>query len=154
MPIKKYKPYTPSRRFIAIVKDPDIDGIQEPEKNLLIPRPQTGGRNNQGRITLRFRGGGNRKKTRIIDFKRDKYDIPGKVHAVQYDPLRGANLALIHYADGEKRYILAPLGIKVGSKVLSGETAPVHPGNSLPLKNIPLGTQVHNIEFSPKNGGK
>jgi large subunit ribosomal protein L2 len=154
MPIKKYKPYTPSRRFIAIVKDPDIDGPKTPEKRLLKPKPRTGGRNNQGRITLRFRGGGNKKKTRVVDFKRNKYDVPGKVHAVQYDPIRSANLALIHYADGEKRYILAPFGIKVGDKVMSAENAPVHPGNALPLKNIPLGTQVHNIEFTPGNGGK
>jgi large subunit ribosomal protein L2 len=154
MPIKKYRPYTPSRRFIAIVKDPDISGPQVPEKRLLKPRPSTGGRNNQGRITLRFRGGGNKNKIRVIDFKRDKRDVPGKVHAVQYDPIRSANIALIFYADGEKRYILAPLGVTIGSQILAGESAPVHPGNSLPLKNIPLGTMVHNIEFSPGSGGK
>lgn len=154
MPIKKYRPYTASRRFIAIVKDPDINGPQEPEKRLLSPRPQTGGRNNQGRVTLRFRGGGNKNKIRAIDFKRDKRDVPGKVHAVQYDPIRSANIALIFYADGEKRYILAPLGVAVGSQIVAGESAPVHPGNSLPLKNIPLGTMVHNIEFTPGSGGK
>jgi large subunit ribosomal protein L2 len=154
MPIKKYRPYTASRRFIAIVKDPDINGPQEPEKKLLKPRPQSGGRNNQGRITIRFRGGGNKNKIRAIDFKRDKRDVPGKVHAVQYDPVRSANIALIFYADGEKRYILAPLGVTIGSQILAGESAPVHPGNSLPLRNIPLGTMVHNIEFTPGSGGK
>ena len=154
MPIKKYKPYTPSRRFITVVKDPDIAGPQEPEKKLLKPQPRSGGRNNQGRITLRFRGGGNKKKTRLIDFKRDKRGVPGKVYAIQYDPTRSANVALIHYADGEKRYILAPLGIKTGDKVLADDDAPVHPGNALPLKNIPLGTMVHNIEFTPHGGGK
>lgn len=154
MPIKKYRPYTASRRFIAIVKDPDISGPQDPEKRLLKPRPQSGGRNNQGRITIRFRGGGNKNKIRAIDFKRDKRDVPGKVHAVQYDPIRSANIALIFYADGEKRYILAPLGVTIGSQIMAGESAPVHPGNSLPLRNIPLGTMVHNIEFVPGSGGK
>lgn len=154
MPIKKYRPYTASRRFIAIVKDPDISGPQDPEKRLLKPRPQSGGRNNQGRITIRFRGGGNKNKIRMIDFKRDKRDVPGKVHAVQYDPIRSANIALIFYADGEKRYILAPMGVTIGSQILAGESAPVHPGNSLPLRNIPLGTMVHNIEFIPGSGGK
>jgi len=154
MPIKKYKPYTPSRRFISVVKDPDIAGPQEPEKALLMSKPRTGGRNNQGRITLRFRGGGNKKKQRVIDFRRGKRDIPGKVHAVQYDPSRSANLALIYYIDGEKRYILAPLGIKIGDTVIAADDAPVHPGNALPLKNIPLGTFVHNVEFNPGQGGR
>jgi large subunit ribosomal protein L2 len=154
MPIKKYEPYTPSRRFIQIVKDPDLSGTQDTVKRLLVTRKSTGGRNSDGHVTLRFRGGGNRQKTRLIDFRRDKRGIPGKVHAVQYDPSRSANVALICYVDGEKRYILAPMGIKVGDRVLADENAPVHPGNALPLRNIPLGTMVHNIEFKPAGGGK
>lgn len=154
MPIKKYKPYTPSRRFISIVKDPDIAGSQDAEKALLSSKPRTGGRNSQGKVTLRFRGGGNRRKERIIDFRREKRGVPGKVSSVQYDPTRSANVALIFYTDGDKRYILAPLGIKVGDMIVASDDAPVHPGNALPLKNIPLGTFVHNIEFNPGQGGK
>jgi len=154
MPIKKYKPYTPSRRFISVVHDPDISGSKEPEKGLLEPKPGTGGRNSYGRITLRFRGGGNKRKIRVIDFRREKRGIPGRINAIQYDPNRSANLALIFYVDGDKRYILAPFGIKVGDTIIAAEDAPVHPGNALPLKNIPLGTLVHNVEFLPGQGGR
>ena len=154
MPIKKFKPYTPSRRFISIVRDPDIAGPQVPEKKLLRANPETGGRNSYGRTTARFRGGGNRKKVRIIDFKREKRGIPGKINAIQYDPTRSANIALIFYLDGDKRYILAPMGIKVGDTIISADDAPVHPGNALPIKNIPLGTMVHNVEFLPGQGGR
>jgi large subunit ribosomal protein L2 len=125
-----------------------------PEKSLLTPLKKSGGRNNQGRITVRHRGGGHKRHYRIIDFKRDKRNIPGKVAAIEYDPNRSARIALIHYRDGEKRYILAPLGLKVGDTVMAGDQAEVRVGNALPLRRIPLGTQIHNIELNIGHGGQ
>lgn len=125
-----------------------------PEKSLLAPLKKKGGRNSRGVITVRRRGGGSKRKLRLIDFKRDKIAVPGKVASVEYDPNRSARIALIHYADGEKRYILAPLGIKLGDRIQAGEDADIRPGNALPLASIPVGTSVHNIEFEPGKGGK
>ncbi len=125
-----------------------------PEKSLVVPLKKKAGRNNRGVITVRHRGGGNKRKLRIIDFKRDKINVPGKVASIEYDPNRSARIALIYYADGEKRYILAPLGIKVGDVVQAGENVEIKPGNALPLESIPVGTLVHNIEFEPGKGGK
>jgi len=127
---------------------------KKPEKSLVVPLRKKGGRNNQGRITVRHRGGGAKRNYRIIDFKRDKFDIPGKVVAIEYDPNRSAHIALIHYVDGEKRYILAPLGLKVGTEIVSGENAEVKVGNALPLRLIPAGTPIHNIELQPGRGGQ
>lgn len=153
MPIKKYKPTSPARRFMSSV---DMSGLTDkaPEKSLLEPNPEKAGRNNQGRITMRRRGGGHKRQYRIVDFRRDKDGIPGKVTALEYDPNRSANLALIVYADGEKRYIIAPAQLTVGMVVGSGATADYQVGNSLPLKNIPLGTVVHNVELTPGKGGQ
>jgi large subunit ribosomal protein L2 len=125
-----------------------------PEKSLLIERRGKGGRNNQGRVTVRHRGGGHKRRIRIIDFKRDKFDVPGTVTTIEYDPGRTARIALIQYPDGEKRYIVAPLGIKVGDTIMSGVNAPLRDGNSLPLRNIPVGTMIHNIELQPGRGGQ
>ncbi len=154
MGIKKYNPYTPSRRqmtgsdFAEITKD-------TPEKSLLAPLKKHSGRNNQGKITVRHKGGGNRQKYRIIDFKRnDKDGIPATVAGIEYDPNRTANIALLNYADGEKRYILAPEGLKVGQRVMSGPEAEVRVGNCLPFENIPVGSSVHNIELYPGKGGQ
>jgi len=133
--------------FEEITKD-------RPEKSLLVPLKKRGGRNNQGRITVRHRGGGAKRKLRIIDFKRNKPGVPGRVAAIEYDPNRSARIALIYYADGEKRYILAPLGLNVGDTIKSGEGAEIRPGNALPLKLIPSGTQIHNIEMYPGRGGQ
>ena len=152
MGLKRFKPTTPSRRFMII---PDFSEITktEPEKSLLKPLKKTGGRNHHGRITVRFRGGGHKRRYRIIDFKRDKIGIPARVAAIEYDPNRSARIALLVYADGEKRYILAPDGVKVGDVLMSGPDAEIRPGNALPLENIPVGTLVHNIEFVPGKGG-
>ncbi len=153
MGIKTYNPYTPSRRnmtgldFAEITKD-------SPEKSLLAKKNKTAGRNNQGKITVRHHGGGNRQKYRIIDFKRTKDDIPATVAAIEYDPNRTANIALLFYADGEKRYIIAPVGLKVGDEVMSGPNADIKVGNSLPLSNIPVGTEIHNIELYPGKGAQ
>ncbi len=153
MAVKVYRPTSPGRRgmtghtFEEITKD-------RPEKSLLVPLKKRGGRNNQGRITVRHRGGGAKRKLRIIDFKRDKPGVPGRVAAIEYDPNRSARIALIYYADGEKRYILAPLGLNVGDTIKSGEGAEIRPGNALPLKLIPSGTQIHNIEMYPGRGGQ
>lgn len=127
---------------------------KKPEKSLTVPVRKTGGRNNTGRLTVRHRGGGAKRRYRIIDFKRDKPGIPGKVASIEYDPNRTANIALIHYADGEKRYILAPVGLKVGAEVMSGINAEIKVGNALPLKSIPMGTAIHNIELQPGRGGQ
>ena len=154
MPIKKCKPTSPGRRFMSFVIDPDVTPGKEPEKSLLESLSKTGGRNVYGRVTVRFRGGGHKRLYRIIDFKRNKDNVPAKVAAIEYDPNRSANVALLHYADGEKRYILAPLGLKVGETLLSGEEVEVKVGNCMPLKNIPLGTIVHNIELRPGKGGQ
>ena len=153
MGIKTYNPYTPSRRNMT---GSDFSEITKhtPEKSLCVSLKKNSGRNNQGKITVRHRGGGNRTKYRIVDFKRRKDDIPATVKTIEYDPNRTANIALIAYADGEKAYILAPEGLKVGMKIMNGENAEVRPGNCLPLANIPVGTMVHNIELYPGKGGQ
>jgi len=153
MPIRQLKPTSPGRRFMAVSTFEEITR-EEPEKSLLAPLKKSGGRNNQGRTTARFRGGGNKRRYRIIDFKRDKIGVPGKVVSIEYDPNRSARIALIQYVDGEKRYILCPDGLKVGDQVLSGENADIKPGNALPLRAIPLGTMIHNIELVPGKGGQ
>ena len=153
MAIKIYKPTTPSRRFMTSVSREDITK-QTPEKSLVEPRSRSGGRNNLGRITSRFISGGHKQSYRIIDFKRDKADVPAKVAAIEYDPNRSARIALLHYVDGEKRYIIAPEGLKVGATVQSGPKADILVGNALPLANIPAGTVVHNIELKPGKGAQ
>lgn len=153
MPIKKYKPTSPGIRFVTTPTFEEITKTR-PEKSLLEPLTKKAGRNNQGRITVRHQGGGHKRQYRVIDFKRDKDGVPAKVAAIEYDPNRSARIALLHYADGEKRYILAPLGLEVGDKVMSGPDADIKPGNALPLANIPVGTMVHNIELVPGQGGK
>jgi ribosomal protein L2, bacterial/organellar len=151
--IKKYKPTTPGRRGMTVYTFEEITK-SKPEKSLIVPLKSTGGRNNQGRITARHRGGGHKRMYRLIDFRRDKDGIPAKVAAIEYDPNRSARIALLHYADGEKRYIIAPVGLAVGDTVESGENADIRPGNALPLRNIPVGTLVHNIELRPGKGGQ
>lgn len=153
MAIKNYRPTSPGRRQMTVLAFDEITKT-EPEKSLVAPLKKTGGRNNFGRITSRFRGGGHKRKYRIIDFKRDKDNIPAKVAAIEYDPNRSANIALLHYLDGEKRYIIAPLGLKPGDVVESGPDADIKVGNALPLQNIPVGTTVHNIELAPGRGGQ
>lgn len=153
MGIKKYKPYTPSRRFMTTVDYSKLTK-KEPEKSLTITLPKTGGRNNLGRITVRFRGGGNKRKYRIIDFRREKFGIPAKVKSIEYDPFRTAWIALLQYVDGEKRYIIAPDGLKVGDTVMSGPGAELKVGNALPLSEIPEGWEIHNIELVPGKGGQ
>ncbi len=153
MAIIRYKPTSPGRRFMSVSDFSEITS-DKPEKSLLAPKKRTGGRNNTGRITVRHIGGGNRRKYRIIDFKRDKDGIPAKVDSIQYDPNRSANIALLHYADGEKRYILAPLGLTVGDTVSSGTNSDIKVGNALSLADIPVGTMIHNIEMQPKKGGQ
>src|SRR5438477_8582789 len=146
MPIKSYRPYTPTRRFHTAVSRADLTD-KAPEKSLVESKHRTGGRNSTGRVTSRFIGGGHKQAYRIIDFKRDKAGIPAVVAAIEYDPNRSARIALLNYADGEKRYILQPDGLKVGMKIMSGPEADILIGNALPLKNIPAGTIVHNIEL-------
>lgn len=153
MPIKKYKPTSPARRNMSVSTFEEITTTQ-PEKSLLAPLNKKAGRNNQGKITTRHQGGGHKRKYRIIDFKRTKDGIPGKVATIEYDPNRSANIALIHYVDGEKRYIIAPKGLKVGDMIESGPNADIRPGNALPLENIPVGTVIHNIELKPGRGGQ
>jgi large subunit ribosomal protein L2 len=153
MPIKAINPTSPGRRFQTYIIKEEVTA-EKPEKSLLRPLKSKGGRNNRGRVTARHRGGGHKRKYRVIDFKRDKIDIPAKVASIEYDPNRTANIALLNYADGEKRYILAPVKLQVGDKVVSSENADIRPGNCLPLRNIPLGTQVHNIELTPGSGGQ
>ncbi len=154
MAIKKFKPYTPSRRFMTVADFSEITK-KRPEKSLTEPLKKTGGRNNQGRITVRFRGGGHKRLYRIIDFKRrDKAGIPAKVAAIEYDPNRSARIALLHYVDGEKRYIIAPDGLKPGMRVVSGPEAPIEVGNALPLRFIPVGTTVHAVELVPGKGAQ
>lgn len=152
MAVKKLKPITPGQRFRVAPAFEEITK-SKPEKSLLAPLKKSGGRNNKGRITSRNRGGGHKKTYRIIDFKRDKFDIPAEVLSVEYDPVRTARIALLKYEDGEKRYIIAPQGIKVGQTVISGESVPPEVGNTLPLGKIPLGTVIHNIELRPGKGG-
>ena len=153
MPIKKFRPVTPTLRYKTVVDYGDLSN-KDPEKSLLAPIKKTGGRNNQGRMTMRRRGGGHKRKYRIIDFRRNKFDVPGKVQAIEYDPNRSAFIALILYTDGERRYILAPRGLEEGAQVISGPNAPVGVGNSLPLSKIPIGTAIHNVELQPGKGGQ
>jgi large subunit ribosomal protein L2 len=153
MPIRNFKPTSPGRRGAT---GPTFEELtrRKPEKTLLVPLKRQGGRNNQGKITVRFRGGGAKRRLRIIDFKRDKFGIPGKVVSVEYDPNRSARICLVHYADGEKRYIIWPVGVAVGDTVMSGPDAEIKPGNALPLKNIPNGTIIHNIEMHKGKGAQ
>jgi large subunit ribosomal protein L2 len=153
MPIKSYSPVTPSRRYMTVVSREDITR-QKPEKSLVEKIQRTGGRNNTGRVTSRFIGGGHKRAYRVIDFKRDKIGVAATVAAIEYDPNRSARIALLHYVDGEKRYILQPDGLTVGMKVSSGPDADILVGNALPLKNIPPGTVVHNIELRPGKGAQ
>ncbi len=153
MPVKKYNPTSPARRFMTVSTFEEITK-RKPEKSLLAPLKKTGGRNSYGRITVRHHGGGANKKYRVVDFKRDKDGIKSKVAAIEYDPNRTANIALLHYVDGEKRYIIAPVGLKVGDIVESGENADIKPGNALPLSSIPVGTEIHNIELKPGKGAQ
>jgi len=153
MPVKIYKPTSPGRRGMSASTFEEIT-VDRPEKSLLAPLKKKAGRNNQGRITVRHRGGGHKRRYRLIDFKRDKYDIPATVATIEYDPNRTARIALLNYADGEKRYILAPDGLKVGDKLMSGPEAEIRTGNALPIYRIPLGTQLHNIELQPGKGGQ
>src|SRR5216684_3910793 len=152
MPIKAYRPVTKSRRFMTVVTRDDITK-QTPEKSLVEGKPKTGGRTSSGRISSRFRGGGAKRAYRIVDFKRDK-EVPAKVGSIEYDPNRSARIALLNYADGEKRYIICPVGLEVGRTVTSGAEADILIGNALPLKNIPPGTVVHNIELKPGKGAQ
>jgi len=151
--LKKFKPVTPGQRFATV---PTFDEItkDKPERSLIEPMRKSGGRNAQGRVTVRHRGGGHKRYYRVVDFRRDKDGVPAKVAAVEYDPNRSARLALLRYADGEKRYILAPEGLAVGDTVLSGPDAEIRPGNAMPLRGIPIGTMIHNIELAPNRGGQ
>ena len=153
MPVKSYRPTTPTRRFTSVLERNDITK-DKPEKSLTIGKRKTGGRNSSGHVTSRFIGGGHKQTIRIVDFKRDKAGVPAKVAAIEYDPNRSARIALLHYADGEKRYIIAPVGLEVGRTVMAGPDADILPGNALPLKNIPPGTVVHNVELKPGKGGQ
>jgi large subunit ribosomal protein L2 len=153
MAVKQYRPTTPTRRFTSVVSREDITK-ETPEKSLVAGKRKSGGRNSSGRVTSRFIGGGHKQKFREVDFKREKSGVPAKVAAIEYDPNRSARLALLHYADGEKRYILAPVGLEVGRTVTSGPDADILIGNALPLKNIPPGTVVHNVELKPGKGGQ
>jgi len=153
MPIRKAKPTSPGRRFQSYSDYSEVTRSQ-PEKSLLEPRPKKAGRNNHGRITTRHQGGGNKVRYRVVDFKRNKDGVPARVAHVEYDPNRNARIALLHYADGEKRYILMPNRVKVGDPIQSGPGADIRPGNALPLRNIPVGTVVHNVELKPGAGGK
>ena len=153
MGIKRFKPTSPGRRFMTVDTFEDITR-SEPERSLVAPLKKNGGRNSYGRITTRHKGGGHKRRYRIIDFKRDKDGVPAKVAHIEYDPNRSARIALLHYADGEKRYILAPKGLVVGDTVESGAGADIKPGNALPLENIPSGTTIHNIELQPGRGGQ
>lgn len=152
MAIKNFKPTTNARRKMSTLVNEEITK-KTPEKSLVVTMKKNGGRNNQGKITVRHHGGGEKRKYRIIDFKRDKFDIKGRVASIEYDPNRSANIALINYIDGEKRYIIAPKDLKVGDFVISGETVDIKVGNALPIMNIPVGTVIHNIELRPKKGG-
>ncbi|MDI9258881.1 50S ribosomal protein L2 [Alicyclobacillus sendaiensis] len=153
MGIKKYRPTSPGRRFMSVSTFEEIT-TDKPERSLLVPLKKKAGRNNQGRITVRHRGGGHKRMYRIIDFKRNKDGVPAKVATIEYDPNRSARIALLHYLDGEKRYIIAPHGLKVGDVVMSGEDVDIRVGNALPLRSIPVGTIIHNIELYPGHGGQ
>lgn len=153
MPVKKFRPTTPSLRFTTVSSFEEVT-TSSPEKSLLTPSKKTGGRNNRGVITRRHQGGGHKRMYRQIDFRRDKRDIPARVRTIEYDPNRSARIALLQYRDGEKRYILAPVGLSVGDVVMAGAEAEIRPGNALPLERIPLGTGVHNVELQPGRGGQ
>src|SRR5256885_8898831 len=153
MPIRRYKPTSPGRRFMSVSTFEEVTK-REPEKSLLEPIKKKGGRNNNGRITTRHQGGGHKRRYRVIDFKRVKDGVPATVAAIEYDPNRSARIALLHYADGAKSYILAPARLRVGATVESGPGADIKPGNALPLANIPTGTLVHNVELKPGRGGQ
>ncbi|HET6642171.1 MAG TPA: 50S ribosomal protein L2 [Gaiellaceae bacterium] len=153
MPTRKFKPTSPGRRFMTVSDFAEVTK-SEPEKSLLEPVKKKGGRNNDGRITTRHKGGGHKRRYRVVDFKRTKDAVPAKVAAIEYDPNRSANIALLHYTDGAKSYILAPARLRVGATVESGPKADIRPGNALPLQNIPTGTLVHNVELKPGQGGK
>ncbi|MBZ0179521.1 MAG: 50S ribosomal protein L2 [Melioribacteraceae bacterium] len=153
MAIRKLKPNTPGTRFMSISAFDEITKTT-PEKSLTVSLKKSGGRNNQGRITTRFRGGGHKRKLRIIDFKRNKHGIPAKVFSIEYDPNRSARIALLHYADGEKRYIIAPNGLKTGDTVMSGPGSEIKVGNALKLRDLPLGSFLHNVELKPGKGGQ
>ena len=153
MPSKLYRPTSPGRRGMTVLKDKTLSK-EPPEKHLTTALPRSGGRNNFGRITTRFRGGGHKRLYRIIDFKRNKVGVPGKVVRVEYDPNRSARIALIAYVDGEKRYILAPVGLSVGDSIQAGHGSDIRPGNALPLSSMPLGTTIHNIELRPGKGAQ
>ena len=154
MSIKSYRPTTPSRRHMTVSGFDGVDKQAKPEKSLTEVLKKNSGRNSYGRITVRHRGGGNKQKYRIIDFKRNKFDVEGQVLRLEYDPNRSANIALVEYPDGEKRYILAPAGLKAGDVVISSKSADIKPGNALPIENIPVGTVIHNIELYPGHGGQ
>jgi large subunit ribosomal protein L2 len=154
MGIKTYKPVSAGRRHMTVSDFTELAGPSEPVKELCLSKRRTNGRNNQGRITVRHRGGGHKRKLRIIDFRRNKRDVTALVKAIQYDPNRSARIALLHYLDGEKAYILCPDGLKVGDRVVASEHADIQPGNHLPLKNIPLGTPIHNLEIKLGRGGQ
>ncbi len=151
--IKKFKPTSPGRRFAAVAAFDELT-VGKPKRSLTRPLKKSGGRNQQGRITTRHRGGGHKRQYRVVDFKRDKVGVPAKVVSIEYDPNRSARIALLSYMDGEKRYILAPLGLKVADTVITSESADIRPGNVLPLRNIPVGTIVHNVELTPGRGGQ
>ncbi len=153
MALRKFNPTSPGRRFMTTLTFDEITK-SSPEKALTEPRRRTGGRTNRGRISIWFRGGGHKRRYRVVDFRRDKHDVPAKVAAIEYDPNRSARLALLHYVDGEKRYILWPEGLAVGATVVAGEGADILPGNCLPLKMIPAGTMIHNVELRPGKGGQ
>ncbi|MDR1604240.1 MAG: 50S ribosomal protein L2 [Gracilibacteraceae bacterium] len=153
MPIRKFKPTSPGRRQMTVLTYEEITRT-EPERSLLRPLTSKGGRNNLGKLTVRHKGGGHKRRYRLIDFRRNKEGVPAKVASIEYDPNRSANIALLHYADGQKAYIIAPHGLKVGQVIVSGPDADIKVGNTLPLKNIPVGTLVHNIEMKPGKGGQ
>jgi large subunit ribosomal protein L2 len=153
MPVKHFRPLTPSTRYITIADFSDITKTT-PEKSLVVTRKKSGGRNHYGRVTARGIGGGHKQKIRLVDFKRNKHGVQATVSAIEYDPMRSARLALLDYSDGEKRYIIAPVGVVVGAKISSGPTAPPEPGNALPLKAIPVSTAIHNLEITPGRGGQ
>jgi len=153
MGIKQFKPTSPGRRFVSVLDYSELT-VAKPFKKLTKGKKRSSGRNNDGHVTSRHRGQGHKRRYRIIDFKRDKFDVPAKVATVEYDPNRSAFIALLHYADGDKRYILAPVGIKVGDTVIAGDKVDVRPGNAMPLGSIPLGTLVHNVELQPGKGGQ
>ncbi|MBN2566410.1 MAG: 50S ribosomal protein L2 [Candidatus Eisenbacteria bacterium] len=153
MAVKRFRPTTPTLRYKTVASFQEITK-KAPEKSLVVPLKKKGGRNNQGRLTVRHRGGGHKRMYRIIDFRRDKRDVPAKVAAIEYDPNRSARIALLHYVDGEKRYILAPNKLSVGDAVMAGEKAEIKPGNALPLRRVPLGMMIHNIELRRGAGGR